>query len=218
MVYQIKSLAGAITFMILAMNAAAQPTGKFKDSRDGKTYKTVKIGKQTWMAQDLNYHPSGPVVADFSQKATIGSWCYGNDSSNCDKQGRRLYTAISAAQCCPAGWHLPSADEWMEMIDYLGGPFVAGGKLKAKKGWDASDSAATNSSGFSAEPGGFRNYGGVFGGAGKEGYWLSSTSLGGRGVWYFSLRYDDNVINRYGSNHKEGAYSVRCVKNLSDTK
>ena len=200
MIYQIKGLVKALAFMIVAINATAQQTGRFTDSRDSKTYKTVKIGKQTWMAQDLEYYTSS------------GSWCYGNDSSNCDKLGRRLYNWQAATEGCPAGWHLPSADEWAELINYLGGANVAGGKLKAKKGWNNSDSSSTNSSGFSALPGGYRNYGAVFGGAGTEGYWWSATELDG-GAWYFSLRYDNNIINKYGSNHKLAGYSIRCVKN-----
>ncbi|HEY4154387.1 MAG TPA: FISUMP domain-containing protein [Puia sp.] len=198
--YPVKNSISLFAFMIVAISASAQQTGRIKDVRDGKTYKSVKIGRQTWMAQDLNFYTK------------TGSWCFENDSSSCDKSGRRLYTPIAAAEACPAGWHLPNADEWMELVNFLGGPAVAGGKLKAKTGWNASDSAASGSSGFSALPGGYRNYGGVFGGAGTEGYWWSASTLG-RGEWYFSMRYDDNAIRKYGSNHKESGYSIRCVKN-----
>jgi len=203
---QLKFLAQVLAFMIVAINTTAQQTGSFTDSRDGKTYKTVTIGKQTWMAQDLNY------------RASSGSWCYeGDDSGNCDKLGRRLYNWKAAMESCPAGWHLPSADEWTELINYLGGNDVAGGKLKAKKGWKDSNTSATNSSGFSALPGGYRNYGGVFGGASTEGYWWSSTECGSgawafSGAWYFSMRYDNNVVNKYGSNHQQAGFSVRCMK------
>ncbi|MFO7853479.1 MAG: fibrobacter succinogenes major paralogous domain-containing protein [Bacteroidota bacterium] len=192
--------------MIVAINTTAQQTGSFTDSRDGKTYKTVTIGKQTWMAQDLNY------------RASSGSWCYeGDDSGNCDKLDRRLYNWKAAMESCPVGWHLPSADEWTELINYLGGNDVAGGKLKAKKGWMDSNTSATNSSSFSALPGGYRNYGGVFGGASTEGYWWSSTERSSgawswSGAWYFGMRYDNNAVNKYGSNHQKAGFSVRCVK------
>ncbi len=201
-----KFLAQVLAFMIVAINTTAQQTGSFTDSRDGKTYKTVTIGKQTWMAQDLNY------------RASSGSWCYeGDDSGNCDKLDRRLYNWKAAMESCPVGWHLPSADEWTELINYLGGNDVAGGKLKAKKGWMDSNTSATNSSSFSALPGGYRNYGGVFGGASTEGYWWSSTERSSgawswSGAWYFGMRYDNNAVNKYGSNHQKAGFSVRCVK------
>lgn len=193
-----KFLVVVLSFMNVPICTTAQQTGSFVDSRDGKMYKTVKIGKQTWMAQDLNY------------SSGIGSWCYGDDISNCGKLDRRLYNWKAASEGCPAGWHLPSAEEWTELINYLGGNDVAGGKLKAKKGWNDSNTSSSNSSGFSALPGGYRNYGGIFGGACTEGYWWSATGLSS-GAWYFSLRYDNNVINKYGSNHKIAGYSVRCV-------
>lgn len=194
-----KFLTVTIAVMAVAINATAQQTGWFTDSRDGKTYKTVTIGKQTWMAQDLNYN------------APTGSWCYKDDSSYCKKLGRRLYNWKAAIESCPLGWHLPSVDEWTELINYLGGNDVAGGKLKAKEGWNDSNISSTNSSGFSALPGGYRNYGGIFGGAGTEGYWWSSTE-NGSGAWYFSMRYDDNVVNKYGNNHQRAGFSVRYVK------
>ena len=200
-----KYLTIAIALSAIAFNTAAQQTGSFTDSRDGKIYKTVTIGKQTWMAQDLNYN------------APTGCWCYKDDSSYCKKLGRRLYNWKAAMDYCPKGWHLPSVDEWMELINYLGGFEAAGGKLKAKEGWNDSNISSTNSSGFSALPGGYRNYGGIFGGVGTEGYWWSSTENGSgawafSGAWYFSMRYDDNVVNKYGSNHQRAGFSVRYVK------
>jgi len=83
------------------------PKNQFTDNRDGQTYETVKIGNQTWFAENLNYD-------------AIGSQCYGNNNSNCFSYGR-LYSANSALTACPDGWHLPSSDEWKELFDYLGG-------------------------------------------------------------------------------------------------
>lgn len=129
-------------------------SGSFTDSRDGKTYKTVCIGSQVWMAENLNYNASG-------------SKCYQNDTNNCNTYGK-LYnwnTAMDGSGSsssnpsgvrgiCPQGWHLPSSSEWNELIAFLGGTHVAGGKMKATNLWLSPNTGATNSSGFTALPSG----------------------------------------------------------------
>lgn len=180
--------------MVAGPACQAQKTSSFTDSRDGKKYKTVRIGDQTWMAQDLNF-----VSKD-------GCWCYG-ESRNCT---RRLYNWQAATEGCPIGWHLPSEGEWLKLIESAGGESVAGIKLKATKEWSPFETGSTNSSGFSALPGGYRNHGAVFGGKETEGYWWSGTEQGG-GARYFSIRYDTPVVKNYGSNHKGNGFSVRCV-------
>jgi uncharacterized protein (TIGR02145 family) len=112
----------------------------FVDSRNGKTYKYAKIGKQTWMAENLNYK-------------TGNSWCFDDLNQNCEKYGR-LYDWNSARNACTAGWHLPSQDEWQTLIDFAGGRDNAGNKLKAKRGW--SKGGGTDDFGFYAMPGGLR--------------------------------------------------------------
>jgi len=138
--------------------------GTLADDRNGVSYKTVTIGSQTWMAENLNY-------------GTEGSWCYDNDSSNCVKYGR-LYTWSAAKAACPSGWHLPSTWEWATLMKYVGSP--AGRKLKSEDGWNYySDSYyGTNDYGFSALPGGCRSSGGGFYGAGYLGYWWTATEYG----------------------------------------
>jgi len=111
----------------------------FVDSRNGKTYKYVKIDKQTWMAENLNYK-------------TGNSWCFDDINQNCEKYGR-LYDWNSARNACPAGWHLPSQEEWQTLIDFAGGKDNARA-LKAKQGW--SRGGGTDDFGFYAMPGGFR--------------------------------------------------------------
>ena len=96
--------------------------GSFKDKRDGQVYKTVKIGNQVWMAQNLNYAIDNG----------FGSWCYDNEYKHCKKYGR-LYTYRTAMNACPAGWHLPSNSEWQELIDYAGGEMGASTALRSKK-------------------------------------------------------------------------------------
>ena len=96
------------------------PTGTFTDSRDGKTYKYVTIGKQVWMAENLAYAPSSG-----------NYWAYHNNSSNVAKYGY-LYDWQTSKNVCPTGWHLPTDEEWQELIDFAGGKDDAGTKLKAK--------------------------------------------------------------------------------------
>jgi len=115
------------------------------DSRDGEKYKTVRIGKQTWMAENLNYNATG-------------SKCYDNKPVNCDKYGR-LYNWSAAQSACPVGWHLPSDSEWTRLTDFVGSS--AGKKLKSTRDWNKNGNG-TDEYGFSALPGGNGNSNGYF--------------------------------------------------------
>lgn len=120
------------------------------DPRDGQVYPTVKIGSQCWLQKNMNYK-------------TGNSWCYGDNSTNCDTYGR-LYDWKTALKVCPKGWHLPSDDEWSTLTTFLGGEGVAGGKMKeaGTSHWASPNEGAANSSGFTALPGGYRRYNGNF--------------------------------------------------------
>jgi uncharacterized protein (TIGR02145 family) len=169
----------------------------FVDSRDGKTYKAVKIGNQIWMAENLNYDMGG-------------SWCYENSTSNCDKYGR-LYTWEAAREACPPGWHLPSDSEWSSLTNYLGGEEVAGGKLKSTSLWESPNTGATNSSGFTGLPGGVRVTDGSFGSLSYGGYWWSSSPGVASSAWSRYMYYDDAYVSRFSSSKSYG-FSVRCLK------
>ena len=104
--------------MIMAINTSAQETGSYTDARDGKVYKTVTIGKQTWMAENLAF------------KAATGCWAYNNNETNVKMYGY-LYDWETANNVAPAGWHLASDKEWNKLTDFLGGMFDSGEKLKA---------------------------------------------------------------------------------------
>ena len=159
--------------------------GMMTDERDGQTYKTVKIGSQTWMAENLNYRYLGPTADEDSS-----SFCYDGDPANCDAYGRLYFwsaamdsagiiegnTANSCgyseppdngydSECsasgtvrgvCPQGWHLPSESEWNALIAAVGGSSVAGKALKSKTGWILSSDENTDAFGFSALPVGGR--------------------------------------------------------------
>ena len=171
----------------------------FTDSRDGKSYKTIKIGSQIWMAENLNY-------------ASTDSWCYDNVSANCLKFGR-LYTFITARTICPIGWHLPSFEEWSVIIDFLGGEKVAGGKLKSTGTtlWSSPNESATNESGFSGLPGGYRFNSSEFSNLGSVGVWYSSSEKNSSIAWSWYLNNDLGVIS-VGSSSKENGLSVRCLR------
>jgi uncharacterized protein (TIGR02145 family) len=173
----------------------------FTDSRNSKTYKTVKIGSQIWMAENLNYNASD-------------SKCYDNTPANCNKYGR-LYNWNTAIKACPSGWHLPGKAEWHIMIEAVGGYSIVGTKLKAKSGGNTGSSykLGTDNFGFSALPGGYGDSGGSFNFSGYNGYWWSSSE-------HLSYAYSRDVGYNYAyvnrdSYDKSNLFSVRCVQDLS---
>jgi len=174
-------------------------TSSFTDSRDGKTYRKVTIGEQTWMAQNLNYD-----VID-------NSWCYNNSVDNCNKYGR-LYTWNAATTACPAGWKLPDTADWNRLVTAVGGS-MAGTKLTAKSGWDY-NGGGTDDYGFSALPGGYRNSDGSFGNAGNIGNWWTAAEYddGDRAYHRFTKGRGDGVTGGYSG--KSEAFSARCVEDL----
>ena len=180
--------------------------GTLTDTRDGKTYKTVTIGDQTWMAENLNYADS---VKTPSLKGK--SWCYDGAAANCEKYGR-LYTWAAAKTVCPEGWHLPSYDEWNTLFTAVGGKSTAGAKLKSQTGWAAYDGITNEDSfGFSALPAGNRYDNGSYYYEGYDAHFWSSTEYGSYDAYYMSLGYDygDAYLD---NNDKSNGHSVRCVK------
>jgi len=200
-----KSLLIVIVAVMIAINSLAQSTNTFTDSRDGKTYKTVKIGTQTWMAENLAFRTSS------------GCWAYNNNQSNVINYGY-LYNWSTANEGCPSGWHLPSATEWNKLNSFLG-EGVSGGKLKESgiTHWNNPNVGATNESGFTALPGGSRtsNSGETyFEDLRRVGYWWSSTKDNngaptGRQLWCGDVSLNGNG----GMPPEQTGFSVRCIKN-----
>ena len=170
------------------------------DTRDDKTYKTVVIGTQTWMAENLNYDPG-----------TGNSTCYNNQASNCTTYGR-LYDWSTANTVCPSGWHLPSDAEWTTLTDYVGGSSTAGTKLKAASGWSfRSGIENLDTYGFSALPGGSGSSGGSFVSVGDGGGWWSATEYDASSAYDRDMYYSLSSVGRYGLN-KSYLFSIRCVQ------
>jgi len=174
--------------------------GTLTDSRDGQNYTTIEIGKQWWMAENMNYRSNR-------------SYCYDNDRAFCEKYGR-LYTWEAALSACPDGWHLPAKEEFEEMVDYLGGIEEAGGKLKDYESsyWRNPNTGASNISGFKALPAGRRYDHGLSTGSGFYAQFYSSTEYQTNEAYNLTLGYDYNTAFLY--NYKKTyAISVRCIKN-----
>ena len=214
------SLVLATTFTISCEDK--EDKNKFTDSRDGKTYKKVTIGSQTWMAENLNFAAEGSKCGDENNRLAD------NNTAYCDEYGR-LYDWNTAMKACPSGWHLPSDNEWTELMNFLvsnkeevryeeyeetGEKFCsnAGKYLKSKSGW-RSDRNGTDEFGFSALPGGDGYSHGQFSSVGDDGNWWSAYDYEGHSnyacIW--TIHNDNNI--RWGNMYKSSLNSIRCIQN-----
>jgi uncharacterized protein (TIGR02145 family) len=193
-------------------------------SYDGDNYTTVWIGTQCWFKENLrndHYRDGTAIPGNLDDTAwtneTSGAQAVydqggTSEATNLATYGRlyNWYAVTNAAGLCPTGWHVPTDAEWKTLVDTLGGTSVAGTKLKAS----SSDTPAwngENTSGFSALPGGYRDYGdGYFYSQGDDGYWWSS-SPDGTGAWNRYLFSGSSDVSRY-SNFSRYGFSVRCVR------
>ena len=204
---------------------------------DGNSYNTVQIGTQCWTQSNLKvskYRNGDSISTGLSDSdwanTTSGAYAiYNNDPVNDGLYGKLYnhYAVMDSRGLCPTGWHVPTNSEWNVMVKYLDPNAdtvcsycwqsgIAGGALKSTAiqptpgGWDSPNTGATNSSGFSAGPGGRRQGGGIFDGLGNFGQWWSSSSYGSLG-WRRYLNYDDGGIGRSYGNRTIGV-SVRCLR------
>ena len=194
----------------------------FTDPRDGTVYKTVTIGRQTWLAENLKasvFRNGDPIPHmqshdewDNAGRDGKPAWCFYNKDSANDKKYGRLYNWFALADprgLAPEGWHFPSESEWNELFDILGGPDKAGTKMKSAEGWTHNGNGS-DSSCFSALPCGCRMGDGDFSDFGFFGYWWSTTEDEHECAWHFELYYGSG---RALDNHdfKRTGFSVRCV-------
>jgi len=165
------------------------------DSRDGQKYHTVIIGNKMWMAENLNYQ-------------TGTSWCYGNRDPNCTKYGR-LYDWYTARTACPAGWRLPTREDWDDLVRVAGGR-SAGRNLKAgSPNWNGTDKF-----GFSALPAGFSYTNGRFDDAGTVGNWWSATGYEASYAYHRGMDSHITYVEEY-TRGKALGFSVRCAKDCA---
>ncbi len=204
----------------LLASADIQNTGLVYDY-DGNIYKTVKIGNQWWMAENLKskHYANGNIIN--------GAYSYNNDSKAIATYGH-LYTWDVATRdvasnltpsgvqgVCPVNWHIPSQDEWGILIDYLGGTTIAGGKMKelGTEHWNAPNGGATNESGFNALPSGYGfSPGNSYMGLGSYAYYWSTTQFDSTLFFYTGLDYLNPICGNDGNTTKGVLYSIRCIK------
>jgi len=198
------------------------------DSRDGHVYKTVKIGNQVWMAENLNFE-------------TENSYCYGDTTTTCDEYGRyyNWAAAMDAAgmyssngkdcgdnkRCaptypvrgvCPEGFHLPDSTEWNTLIAEVGGKPDASTKLKSLKGWyNDGEVAGTDDYGFSAAPAGGRNDGSAFNREDFEAYFWSASEDAFSSAKLMNLHYIAHMSSFVWSYPKKNFFNIRCVNDES---
>jgi len=207
----------------------------YTDYRDGQQYNTVQIGEQCWMSENMNIGIQIDGVNNQTDNGIIEKYCYNNSDDSCNVYGGLYnwgeamnYAAPSdlnpsgIQRICPTGWHLPSVDEWCEVSFFLDqtitcpivahGGTNAGGKMKetGTNHWLQPNTGATNSSGFTALPGGYRISAGYFQANIAAYFWSTSFENGNQWPWYFQLNYDKQNVwvwmdNTYGT-------TIRCLK------
>jgi len=196
---------------------------------DGNVYPTVQIGTQCWTSENLKverYRNGDAIPTGLSDGAWIATTSGASAVYNDVPANKGIYgllynwfTIVDPRGLCPTGWHVPTNGEWTQLTDFLGGTTVAGGAMKTTgtlfEGtglWESPNFAATNSSGFSALPGGFRYYGdGDYYDQGVYGCWWSSSEYSAANAWYLEVVYSDEFATR-SSAFKQTGNSVRCLR------
>jgi uncharacterized protein (TIGR02145 family) len=220
----------------IRLNATTFTCGQvLTDLRDGKTYNTVQISAQCWMAQNLNVGTKIPATSHQSNNQILEKYCYDNSEVNCSVYGG-LYQWAEVVQylngatntsswnpvpsnpvqgICPDGWHIPSDAEWLMLVNFLNGASIAGGKMKEAgfSHWSSPNSGANNSSGLTILPGGGVNVpSGSYGNLTFSARLWSATEASGTTSMYRLLSYFATYANGNTSVKTSGS-SIRCLKN-----
>jgi len=226
-----------LTYLVIFLQISCQndilKCGTVISDIEGNTYNTVQIGEQCWMKSNLKvskYRNRDNIPTGLSNSAwqatTSGAYAiYNNDPVNDGLYGKLYnhYAVTDSRGLCPKGWHVPSDAEWTTLENQLGGSDVAGGALKSTAtqptpgGWNPPNTGATNSSGFTALPGGLRNGGGDFNGMANHGCWWSSSVSSESNAWDYYLYFNNSAIYRYFTNRSVG-FSVRCCRDKATRK
>lgn len=242
----LSSIVAALVFLlIIGCGDDDNPTGPVNvtvTDIDGNIYKTIKIGDQVWMAENLKvtHYRNGEVIPKVTDPGhwrfiSTGAYCeYDNDSTNVDVYGRlyNWYTINDTNNIAPEGWHVPTDEEWKQLEMYLGMSQESadstgnrgtdeGGQLKKEDTiyWNSPNTGATNSSGFSAIPGGSRIWNPIvippadyYGSLEYAAYFWSATENGSDMALVRRFSYSDSRVRRINNNGKTSGLSVRCVK------
>ena len=211
----LKLLTATVAFVLLL----------FVSTSYSQTDNTVKITIE-WMAKNLSTStfrngepiPEAKTNEEWQKAGDEGkpAWCYyNNDPTNGKKYGKlyNWYAVNDARGLAPQRWHVATDKEWQFLVDYLGGSAIAGAKMKeaGTSHWQSPNAGATNESGFSALPGGYRSNYGHSSHLGLDANFWSSSESSSASAWRRKLGYDYSGVNRYEST-KRGGFSVRCVR------
>ena len=193
----------------------------FIDSRDSKSYTTVLIGTQCWMAENLNIGSRINSITEQTNNSVIEKYCYDNNEAYCDTYGgfyqwdemMQYVTTEGVQGICPSGWHIPTHEEWPVLEGSLGGYEIAGGKMKetGTVHWNSPNTGATNSSGFTGLPSGGRHPDGSFLPLGQYGHMWSSSESSDTYAWDRILGDSYGELRRFYYKKIIGL-SVRCLK------
>ncbi|HIN39608.1 MAG TPA: hypothetical protein EYM84_04985 [Flavobacteriales bacterium] len=192
------------------------------DSIATQPYKSVNIGKQLWMTEnlDVSRFRNGDLIPEARTseewRAAVEeekpAWCYyNNDPKNGKMYGKMYnwYAVNDPRGLAPLGWHIPSDEEWIKLAEFLGGKEIAGEKLKSTAGWEEKGNG-TDANGFGGLPGGFRYYNGFFY-IGKYSYFWSSSEASASSAWSRVLYYNNNSLSRYFYSKRSG-FAIRCLQ------
>jgi uncharacterized protein (TIGR02145 family) len=207
--------------LIFSSNCKKEEDNNILSDADGNVYQTITIGTQIWMAENLkttkyNDNTDIPFVESNTDWRVLTSpgycWAGSNDLINAVYGALYNWHAVSTGKLCPVGWHVPVDSEWTILTDYLGGDSVAGGKMKetGTEHWESPNEGATNESGFTALPGGYRNNYGAVALVGEIAWWWSATDF--ETIYGFTryINLGSNSINSI--NHlKEYGFNIRCI-------
>lgn len=197
-------------------------SGSLQDNRDGKRYKTIRIGRQIWMAENLKaiVYNDGVEIQFVNEETkwknlTSPAFCYTPPTNKNNSSVIYNWYVINTGRICPIGWHVPTDREWTILTDYLGGLEVAGGKLKeiGYTHWDTPNTGATNESGFAAIPSTHRSgYTGLYDTLGGVSLWWSASENGSGGTSYRGVGNGNSGVATGDDANKTNGFSVRCIK------
>ncbi|MBW6536618.1 MAG: fibrobacter succinogenes major paralogous domain-containing protein [Mariniphaga sp.] len=211
-----------LVLIVFSFIPFCQENGDTVTDVEGNVYKTIKIGNQTWMLENLKttrYNSGAPIQqlidAEKWKLDVSGAYClYNDDDTNKDAYGVLYnWATIKKGNLAPKGWHIPTIEEWQELIDFLGGEKIAGGKLKdlGTDFWDSPNKGADNSSGFKAVASGYRSNLGTYASVGNRSVFWTATSKNILQAQLVILMFNSPKVYVF-SNSKNFGCSVRCIK------
>lgn len=223
MTKSIASLAFLLLLTLCTAHGQSFSCGDPISDIDGNVYSTVEIAGQCWMQENLKtLHCSDGTAIPLNTDSAIWTGLstpaytyYDDDPSNVANYGILYngFAALDSCQICPQGWSIPTDAAWTELVNTLGGEIDAGSALKETTGW-TSNTGSTNSSGFTAKPGGFRVANGSFDYLGTQARFWTSTMATATNVWTRVLYFNNSTVGRLNY-HKKNGMSIRCVKEIA---